>query len=150
MLRRWLIRASCLLALTLIVTAWVLSHRGVDQVFKWSGGHVWAVGMAPGICFAYRYDMPDYPNQPLEYRSYAGFSARDFFAVDPVLGFYCGRVPFSYSLLITFPLWLPTLLLAILNAFVWRKTRRPRVGTGFPVEPALNTNPPSNTCRPVR
>ena len=39
--------------------------------------------------------------------------------------------------LIIFPLWLPALLLVVLNGLVWRWTRRRRVGAvGFPVEPA--------------
>ena len=56
------------------------------------------------------------------------------------LGFFGGRVPGDPdSWLIIFPLWLPTLLLVALNGWVWRWTRRRKVGAGavgFPVEPA--------------
>ena len=57
--------------------------------------------------------------------------------VPTTLGFYGGAVPrLPDSLLIVFPLWLPTLLLLALNWLVWRMTRRRGEGRGFPVEPA--------------
>ena len=46
-------------------------------------------------------------------------------------------------LFVSFPLWFPTLLSALLLWFIWRKTPAERNSRGFPVAPTAKANKPA-------
>ena len=136
MLRRWLIRVPCLLALAFVVGVWIASYFGRVFLSKNSGGRFWSIGTVQGLVYMDEDGSHPWSPTPLQLYCFQGVTARECQLGPTTLGFYGGRWPgWRDSLQIVFPLWLPTLLLAGLNWFVWRKTRAKYNGRGFPVEP---------------
>ena len=138
MVLRWLMRGVCLVLLAGVVGVWVGSYVGGLGIYKYSAGRYWGVGAVQGLGYMYRSDDMGFSTEPLRFHFERGTTAS---GLPPrTLGFYGGRRSRVPSvLLIIFPLWLPALLLVVLNGFVWRWTRRRKVGVGavgFPVEPA--------------
>ena len=150
MLRRWLIRVPCLLALAFVVGVWITSYFGLLWMDRRSGGNLVEVGAVQGLVFMSEragpplYDTPlhrpgfAYADEPLHFWFTRGAKDVNYVIAPRMLGF--GASPLSLlriGVAIIFPLWLPTLLLAGLNWFVWRKTRaKPATQSGFPIEPA--------------
>jgi hypothetical protein len=134
--RRWLIRLPFLLALAFFAAVWVISHFGRFSLYKYSGGHIWELGAVEGLVFSGESGLYPLLDSPPRIQFVRGWKARQLFPDPPTLGFYCGRWPrFSDSFGIAFPLWLPTLLSALLLWLVWRKTRPKLAGNAFPIEP---------------
>jgi hypothetical protein len=140
MVLRWLIRGVCLLLLAGVVGVWVGSYAGRLGMVKVSAGRGWMVGTVQGLGYMDRTGDLGLPAAPLEFEFSRGETAASIGLPRQTLGFYGGRVPgLPDSWQIIFPLWLPALLLVVLNGLVWRWTRRRKVGVGvrgFPVEPA--------------
>ena len=134
---RWLIRGVCLVLLAWVVGVGVGSYAGLLEMYKWSVGRDWVVGAVQGLGYLGRIDR-GLPTMPLQFSFRRRETAESFGMPRRTLGFYGGLGPWDPDeWLIIFPLWLPTLLLVVLNGFVWRWTRRRIVGAvGFPVEPA--------------
>ena len=137
MIRRWLIRGPCLVALALVVGVWVTSYFGLlDLSENWRC--YWLVGAIRGSAYMIKSGHWDDPADGPHFYFLRGETATPYYPVPNTLGFYAGPVltwGWWDSLEIVFPLWLPTLLLAGLNWIVWRKTRATYNGRGFPVEP---------------
>ena len=137
MVMRWLMRGVCLVLLAGVVGVWVGSYAGWLEMYKYSAGRDWGVGAVQGLGYMGRSGNMGFPTTPPEFGFLRGETAKSIGLPLRTLGFYGGLWPVVRDLwLIIFPLWLPTLLLVVLNGFVWRWTRRRNVGRGFPVEPA--------------
>ncbi len=140
MVLRWLIRGVCLVLLAGVVGVGVGSYAGTLEMVKLSAGRNWAAVAVKGLGCMARGDDFGLPSTPLQFHFDRWETAQSVGLPPRTLGFYGGRGPWGpNSWLIIFPLWLPTLLLVVLNGLVWRWTRRRMVGlgaVGFPVEPA--------------
>jgi hypothetical protein len=140
MVLRWLIRGVCLALLAGVVGVWAGSYAGWLHIHKFTAGRDWGVGAVQGLGFMIRSDYVGLPTEPLEFIFERRWTAKSILLPPRSLGFYGGRWPREPdSWLIIFPLWLPALLLVVLNGLVWRWTRRRKVGVGvrgFPIEPA--------------
>jgi hypothetical protein len=137
MIRRWLIRLPFLLALALVVGAWIRSYFGELDVYQMTKGFYWDVGAVRGQGFLGVDLSSPYPVKPLTFSFSSGETREDFLNAPTTWGFYGGPVPlWRDAYVIIFPLWLPTLLLAVGNGFVWRKTKKRNTGQGFPIEPS--------------
>jgi hypothetical protein len=140
MVMRWLMRGVCLLLLAGVVGVWAGSYAGALGMVKNSAGRVWMVGTVQGLGFMVRSGVAGLPATPLEFHFTRGRTVEHIGMPPRTLGFYGEGWPWDPAgWQIIFPLWLPTLLLVVLNGFVWRWTRRRKVGVGaagFPVEPA--------------
>jgi hypothetical protein len=134
MVLRWLIRGVCVLVLAGVLGVGVGSYVGSLLMGEFSAGRYWGVGAVQGLGFMDRTGDMGFPTRPLRFYFERGETAADL--PPRTLGFYGGRWRAPHEWLIIFPLWLPALLLGVLNVFVWRWTRRRTLGTGFPVEPA--------------
>jgi hypothetical protein len=140
MVLRWLIRGVCLLLLAGVVGVGVGSYAGELGMGKISAGRHWGVGAVQGLgCLERSGDRGD-QTAPLKFYFVRGRTAKSIGLPPRALGFYGKRWLWDPDgCLIIFPLWLPAVLLVVLNGFVWRWTRRRKVGVGvrgFPVEPA--------------
>ena len=138
MVMRWLIRGVCLVLLAGVVGVGVGSYVGWVQMDKCSAGRIWVVGAVQGLGFMDQSGDLGYPTMSLEFGFLRGPTAKLTGLPPRTLGFYGDRWPWDRDgCTITFPLWLPAVMLVVLNGFVWRWTRRRAVGAvGFPVEPA--------------
>ena len=131
MLRRWLIRVPCLWALTLVVGVWVGSYFGGLYLDDYSRGRWLGVGAIQGLGYVAEDGTYAYPIGTFSLEFARGAKAQDLFYDARTWGFYCGRWRGNSSTFeVIFTLWLPTLLLAGLNWFVWRKTRPTYNGKG--------------------
>ena len=95
------------------------------------------VGGVQGLYFVRGFSNCPFPDSPLHLNVETAATAGGWISVPTTLGFYVGSWksrPESFFIIL--PLWLPTLGLAGLNAFVWRKARRRMPRRPFPVEPA--------------
>lgn len=135
MIKRWLIRSVFLLALAGGIGVWILSYVGAAGLNGYWSGRFFSVGAVKGVGFFYevKATRPSFSWHWLErtttFRTLAG--------EEPVWGFAFlpGRVwGTADSLVVGVPMWVVTVPLAVLNWFVWRKTRRTFVGRAFPVE----------------
>jgi hypothetical protein len=140
MVMRWLIRGVCLVLLAGVVGVWVGSNAGCLHAYKFAAGRTWEVGAVQEFGFMFRSQNSGFPTTPLKCVFERGWTA-EYAGLPPrTLGFYHHGWPWDRGgWLIIFPLWLPALLLVVLNGLVWRWTRRWKVGVGvrgFPVEPA--------------
>jgi hypothetical protein len=140
MVLRWLIRGVCLALLMGVVGVWAGSYAGWLMMVKDSAGHRLEVGAVRGLGVLSLSGYLGVPTAPLKLQIQRGWTAKDIRLWPGTLGFYFGCWPGdSDGYLIIFPLWLPALLLVVLNGLVWRWTRRRKVGVGvrgFPIEPA--------------
>jgi hypothetical protein len=140
MVMRWLIRGVCLVLLAGVVSVGAASYAGWLGIDKWSAGRVWEIGAVQGLGYISGTDYGGYPTTPLQFRFQRDWTAAYMGLPPRTLGFFEGRRPWVLTgWLIIFPLWLPALLLVVLNGFVWRWMRQPKLGVGaagFPVEPA--------------
>jgi hypothetical protein len=138
MVLRWLIRGVCLALLAGVVGVWVGSYAGALCMEKRAAGRFWDVEAVQGLGFLYRTADVGIQTTPLKFDFMLGQT--DDFLPPRTLGFFHFGWPWDPTgCLIIFPLWLPALLLVVLNGLVWRWTRRRKVGVGavgFPVEPA--------------
>jgi hypothetical protein len=136
MIRRWIIRLPFLLALAFVVGVWVTSYFGGITVCKLLAGRMWEIYFIQGQTALEMDPGSPFPDSPLYFYFDRRAIAKNYIPLPTTLGFYKGHWPgFDTSVLIAYPLWLPTVLLAGLNWFVWRKTRAKYNGRGFPVEP---------------
>jgi hypothetical protein len=148
MLRRWLIRVPCLVALAFVVSVWIVSYFGAICAITWPQRRALEVKALKGLVVL---DVKPPSHVNLSPGQRAAFeSSRIVFermgtpanmGVMPTkFGFYFGTYHgIAHAFEIVFPLWLPTLLLTLLNWFVWRKTRAKYNGRGFPVEVGKKT-----------
>ena len=137
MVMRWLMRGVCLVLLAGVVGVGVGSYAGSLAMGKRSAGRDWGVGAVQGLGVMELSDDVGFRTMPLVIYFERGVTAESLTLPPRTLGFYGGRwAGDPYSWLIIFPLWLPTVLLGVLNWFVWRWTRRGKMGRGFPVEAA--------------
>ncbi len=144
MLRRWLIRVPCLLALTFVVGVWITSYFGGFGCSEFVKGRGWYLTAVQGLGCAE--ECGGLPGNTTLFQSYfdSGATAQELLPEPTTLGFYASRMQrFPDSFVIIYPLWLPTLLLTGLNWLVLRKTRPKRLWQGFPMEfaPKEATNP---------
>jgi len=123
-----------------VVGVWVGSYAGWLRMYKCSAGRFWLVEADQGLGLMYLSVDRGFLTTPLEFYFRRGRTEDPFTLPPRTLGFYGGRSPWEPDIWqIIFPLWLPTLLLVALNGWVWRWTRRRKVGVGavgFPVVPA--------------
>jgi hypothetical protein len=132
---RWLVRLPCLLALALVIAVWVASHVVAFYVTKQFPDRFCWGSVVQGLVDIVVDRKEPRPDHPFGFGFSKEYTTKDLIPVRTTLGIYGGRRPgMSDSLLIVFPLWLPTLVLLGLNWFVWRKTRPTYNGKGFPVE----------------
>ena len=140
MVMRWLMRGVCLVLLAGVVGVGAGSYAGRLWMYKCSVGRFWEAGAVQGLGYTHRSDDVGFPTYPLAFVFDRGATAGQVGMPPRTLGFYSRRWRgFPGPWLIIFPLWLPTLLLVVLNGFVWRWTRRRKLGAGavgFPIEPA--------------
>jgi hypothetical protein len=136
MVRRWLIRLPFLLALALVVGVWITSHIGLLYTDKRFAGRLWTIFVIQGLA-TFDVEAPyTHPDEPFSFDFSRKYTAKDVIPMPTTLGFYAGRWRGEPdTLLLIFPLWLPSVMLSGLNWFVWRKTRAKYNGRGFPVEP---------------
>jgi hypothetical protein len=142
MIRRWLIRAPCLLPLLLVVGLWITSYFGGLQI----GGGFWhrqflfmSVEGMGGL------EVQKQSSSSIYFCFLPGLTAQNWFWREVTPQFWGGRFwtfydGFGCTFLFRFSL--PTLLLAALNWLVWRKTRPAYNGRGFPVEVAAKGKVP--------
>jgi hypothetical protein len=136
MLRRWLIRVPFLLTLVCVPGVWVVSYFGALAAYTDSHGDRRYVSAVQGLWDMGKLSGVAYTSRPY-FGFYRGLKTKDWNLPPTTLGFYFGSpLPFYHGFEIIFPLWLPTLLLAALNRFIWRKTRHSSDSKGFPVEAA--------------
>ena len=135
MIRRWIIRLPFLLALALVVNVWITSHFGYLVIHMVRDNRFGAVGAVQGLGNMGGTSDEGLGTTPLRFHFVRGTTA-EYWGLPPrTLGFYGGRaLGDPHMLLLVFPLWLPTVLLAGLNWYVWRKTRSKGAWRGFPVE----------------
>ena len=139
MVMRWLMRGVCLLLLAGVVGVGVGSYAGLLVTVKHAAGRYWGVGAVQGLGYMILAgERGVHLTTPLKFSFVRGDTAERIGLPPRTLGFFGGRyLAFPDARLIIFPLWLPAVLLVVLNGFVWRWTRRRAVGAvGFPVEPA--------------
>ena len=136
MVMRWLMRGVCMALLAGVVGVWVGSYAGGLEMYKFSAGRYWRVGTVQGLGYMAGCDVLGLPTAPLRFDFMRGETAADDALPPTTLGFYGKGWPWVSVSYIIFPLWLPALLLVVLNGFVWRWTRRRKLGRGFPIEPA--------------
>jgi hypothetical protein len=138
MVRRWIIRVPFLLALAAVVGVWVGSYFGGLSIRVDYLGRMWVADAVQGqACFL------SVPYEGLKPNVYLRFqrpkTASDWNIAVSFPGFrYSDYLGITRSHDLVFPVWFPTLLLAALGGFVWRKTRYKGPGRGFPVEPATD------------
>jgi hypothetical protein len=139
MFRPWLIRLPFLLALICVITVWVASYFGGFRLGATSAAGEWSIGAVQGLGFEYQDGVVALEDDTASVSGFTlGTKAKDWFDVITTLGFGRGKKAwFPKSSVIVFPLWLPTLMLAGLNWFVWRNTRPQFNGQGFPVDPII-------------
>jgi len=144
MLRRWLIQIPFFLPLTIVVAVWIVSAFGEFVWGKMASGREWYTGAIRGLYYLGENYYPHDRDRPLEFVCHWGIKQEDTGLPRTTLGFgyHCG-IDFLHrdSLVIVFPLWLPTLLLTGLNWLVWRKTRPGKPGGAFPVEMSAHAYP---------
>jgi hypothetical protein len=129
MVMRWLIRGVCVVLLAGVVGLWAGSYAGWLAMNKRLAGRYWEIGAVQGLGSMFRGDFFGIPREPLEWRFARGWTTETLHLPPRTLGFYGGRYPgFPDSWQIIFPLWLPALLLVVLNGLVWCRTRRRKVG----------------------
>jgi hypothetical protein len=134
MVRRWLIRWLCLVPLACVVGVGIASYFWGISWTPCVGGRLWNVGVVHGLG-SMAEAGPRGSARPILLVLMRGAKTDDWLLVPTTLGFYGGAMPgYRDSFMIVFPLWIPTLLLAAINVFVWRKTRGTGMGRGFPVE----------------
>jgi hypothetical protein len=135
MIRRWLIRSVALTLLTLCVVAWVGSdwrrvridyRRTLWQTVEVMSGKIGYFQTTSTRSFV-GWRLTIGPAGPMEWDGWNSVAAY------PGLGFHVAPNKKGWAILA--PLWLPSLLCAVLLWLVWRKTRPKYNGKGFPVEP---------------
>jgi hypothetical protein len=140
MVLRWLIRGVCLALLAGVVGVWAGSYEGRLWMYKQSAGREWGVGAVQGLGYMCQRDDRGSTTTSLKFYFGRGWTAESWGIPPRTLGFYHRGWPWDPTgCQIDFPLWLPALLLVVLNGLVWRWTRRRKVGVGvrgFPIEPA--------------
>lgn len=150
MIRRWLIRMPCLLALTLVVGVWIVSYCCIPGVRVRASEHVCAIDVDTGVIFCRISPEPGPNVGPAFLFGSSMFPSGTPFAYK-CAAFWIGRSSREPGLFIVFfPLWLPAAVLATLSWLVWRKARSKGAGRGFSVEPAAAKvqgveGPPSGT-----
>lgn len=138
MLRRWLIRLPFLWTLAFLVALWITSYFWGVAVECRAGG----IGVVQGLGIIGKYPEPIGSVTEWEFFFQPHATAQDCFVDSTVFGFHYGTTKYL-DLQIVFPLWLPTLFLAALTWFVWRKTRPKAIGKPFPIEPS-SSSPTTN------
>ena len=137
MVMRWLMRGVCLVLLAGVVGVGVGSYAGGFWMAKGAASCYWQVGIVEGLGCMYRTGDRGFVTTPCRFYFTRGSTTTSIGYPSRTLGFFGGRFPGDLgSWLILFPLWLPAVLLVVLNWFVWRWTRRGKMGRGFPVEVA--------------
>ena len=135
MMRRWVIRVAFLLALGCVLSVWVGSYFGWFAAYYTSSAVHRYVGASGGLCDMIEDQYVGMVPSPLEFHFFPGSKVKDLNRPPIKLGFYWGKPVVGLNTFeIVFPLWLPAVVLAGLNWFVWRKTRAKAVGQAFPVE----------------
>ena len=153
MLRRWVIRVPILLGLGCVLSVWVASYLGAVEM-SWQSENFWDIGGVQGLCVVSKSQVifPGTSPPHIDFAERVTVEGR-FGAHGPprmTFGLYCGKGPgLADSYLVIFPLWLPAIVLAGLNWFVWRKTRDKGVGRAFPVEGTGKDDGSRPSC-PVR
>ncbi len=133
MVRRWLIRLPFLLALAFVVGVWIVSYFLGIFVRMNLAGHSWDVTAVQGLGGLEIGSPYSIVPTVLHFGQFA--HAKDLNLEPTTFGFRCRPRMWNIGWpQYVFPLWLPTLLLAGLNWFVWRKTREKGTARGFPVE----------------
>ncbi len=141
MLRRWLIRTPFLMALASVLTIWIASYFGGLTVWKWYPGVFLNVDFVQGSCDVGEDRDAIYYAWGPEFHFHPRVTTANQMWPRTTLGFFWGNPsphawPRTDEFHFIFPLWLPTLLLAALTWFIWRKTRPKSIGHAFPVEDA--------------
>jgi len=137
MIRRWFIRSLALMLLTLCVVAWVGSYwREMGVLYK-SPGNTCGVGVQGGRLCVLHYGGSATVHGP-GWHLLVQAPSGDWSLWDSVtaktsfLGIRYLHIPSAFACVL--PLWLPAVLLVVLNGIVWRKTRAKPAGRAFPVE----------------
>ena len=137
MIKRWLFRSFFIGLLVLCVGAWVISRWWTSE-FTYLGTSYDGATLADGrIGFGQNHSPSTFRtgwHQDFRPNVRGYWSVSDLSPNLHGLGFSCYHDSGRWDIII--PLWLPTLLLAGLNWFVWRKTKPKPVGRAFPIEPA--------------
>ena len=134
MVRRWLIRGVCFLALALMIAAWIMSYRAAFGANFYFAGRFGTIGGVYGLCRVF--ETPG-PRPGFSYFWFEPRTTLTMLSPPPLtlgFGFVSSGVFGPGALCVFFPLWLPTILLAALTWYVWRKTKVLGEGRGFPVE----------------
>jgi hypothetical protein len=145
MFRRWLIRGTALTLLALCVVAWAASYLTTVWVEYDSPMWGWSWSLESGTLRAN--DVRSLDGKMLQLGAHgwsAGWREANQLMADPPPFLYRlgGFGYWSQSLTeyghrsVCAPVWLPTLLSAVLLWLIWRKTRPAHSGRGFPVEAA--------------
>lgn len=165
MIRKKIIRCTCLLMLLLCIIFWVISYFS-ELRFGYFGNISGWVVITPGRVGGIVQIFAPSPSGTAYYTPITGrwrFSTRNpvpyswWLTPASDWGFYVGREPrpiaSSYGPLVRYcayiPFWFLTLLSSLLLFFVWRKTRPGNSGRAFPIEsksvlpPTIRTDPPS-------
>jgi hypothetical protein len=132
-IRRWVFRVVPLLAMLLLLAAWVTSYFAGIAV-TWENGRIRlsAAGVGGLVCTAYTPLGPRLPDY-LKFYYNPGVSIRDWNLHPAFLGFDIGAISNNADQKgVVYPFWVPLLLLAALTWFAWRKTR-PAPRSSFPV-----------------
>ena len=137
MMRRWVIRSMLILLLAMCVTAWVGSYwaLGISHYGRTWDGVLLEDGRIGIVQFNSIFNFNGVPGW--DWGKHRG--VMDWTIWDKNRDTYAA-LKFSYSSSVihwgvTFPLWFPTLLAALLLWFIWRKTKAKPIGGAFPVEP---------------
>ena len=142
MFRRWLIRLPFLLALTFVIALWITGYFGATGITLFAAKRSSLINSVQGLGIIEILPMPNMTESKLVFDFHPDFTLKNWPLGPRMLGFRCGLMLSLFgplpeipdSLEIVFPLWFPTLLLAGLNWFAWRKTTPKRIGVAFPVE----------------
>ena len=141
MMRRSIIRGTCVLLLALCITAWVGSYwRALG--FAHQGNKMYSLNIDCGRVLVGSWNLDASP--PVWNASFyppKGWTEWDATMGNRFLGFTFNGPTATYDtrFSVTIPLWFITAFSILLLRFIWRKTRPLYSGKAFPVEPATKS-----------
>ena len=125
----------CLVLLAGVVGVWAGSYAGWLVMDKWSAGRDWGSRPSTGLVSFIEAATWAFRRGRFQFFSTGGDGWTMPATADAGL-LWRANTEVSRSWEIIFPLWLPALLLVVLNGFVWRMDAAAEGGPRIPVRPA--------------
>jgi hypothetical protein len=142
MFRRWLIRSFFIALCVVCAAVWVGSYFQRVAVHYHGHDHILILGLDCGaigyinndieVGIPYAWQWYRGPTNFQEFRQYYRRTSYHF------IGFAFDPKKTDFVTVVMIPLWLPTLLSAVLLWLAWHKTKTRPKATGFPIKPTTN------------